>query len=284
MRWLAWPLSGPIVFGLGVVCGATLVAGAVLVVGLGSESPDEAKAVAALDGMSTSELGGELMRRVGATFVSDSRTQYPLASGPTFYDIPKPWGKWACRVDKYEFTADLVKGRPSRTPFLWDPMKVERRYGIWSKPTGPKPTPQQHLDACRAFRDFDHLLVEKTILSASRAYYVIDVVKDAIAADQIDFKLTCAGAKWPCDTARKLQDIDLRMLGHVKTTSDRWERELGYALRTDEITIAGPKDERYNYVVTVDSKQVFGLHSVDEALVLAVDVKEELQPFTPTAP
>jgi hypothetical protein len=212
------------------------------------------------------------------------RKQYPLEYGPTFYDIPKPWGDWACRVDRYELTADIVAGRPSRTPFHWDPLKVQRLYGLWAKPTGPSATPEEHREGCRAFRDFDNLMSEKTILSAARAYYVTDIIKDAISSDQVTFTLTCSGANWPCEAAQKLKGLDLRMLRHVKMTSERWERDLGYALRTDEIQIAGPKDGLYYYTVTVDSKQIFGQHSVDEAVVLAADVKEEVQPFTPTAP
>ncbi|HEX6374109.1 MAG TPA: hypothetical protein VFZ91_00140 [Allosphingosinicella sp.] len=261
------------------------VAGAlVLGVGLGIcvEIVRTRAAAGPLDGAETdlramppAELGARLMARVGRGFVASTTEEDAV----TFYDRPKPYGAWLCRANTYSFPRKVVTGRLQRPQERWeDDLAVERRYGIWRRPSAADGDRDR---ACAAFRDFGNMFVSEGVDGADpeRAPYLLEtVIAAARASGRLPFPLTChrygrhdaeGGA---CDGRAILRGLSLERLRRSKTLAFAHGENFGTS--RDQLSLAaGPPHS--GLVVTIVSEQHWGRHSIAEGEVRSVHVAVE---------
>lgn len=227
----------------------------------------------ALERSSTGELGMALLARVGARLVADDRVG-AAEQGLRFFDTPKPYGEWLCRVNAYSVPAKIVTGKLAYPQDFWaDDLSVKRLYGIWRRPT-VAPRSRSRDKACAAYRDFGHLFVEEGVLAASRGAYLLDVLLTDAAAGRLPFPATCAslddgGQTRPCDARAVLRGRSLKDLGRVEQLD---EKEFEHEIRwSDRLTLRG--DSRDVLIdIEVVSDQHFGRQSADEADVRSIAV------------
>jgi hypothetical protein len=273
------------VFGAGVAIG---VAGMALL--LAYDGGAAARRLAALGSAGdlahrpTRSLGRELMGRVGDRFVHDTRRPgSSLANGVGFFDQPKPYGSWLCRVNLYYVHPRIVAGKAARDKDFWDDdLEVRRLYGVWKRPTAPDDPKLDRDAACARYDDFDHLFSEDDLLAAERGVYLLDVASQAARTGKPPFALTCVDqrrkyAGEPCDGLPVLAAADLKKIRQVADTHERRDDEAAY--RTDTIYMAQDGDIGGHPVTTafvIQSVQRFGKNSVSEGDVVSVEVRREV--------
>ncbi len=266
------------------------VAGAALVgVGLGA-ALELARVRAAEDGPVTEaelgsippgELGARLMARIGRRFVASNA--WP--GGVTFYDQPKPFGSWTCRVNAYSVPNNVVTGRLERPEDRWaDDLEVETRYAVWRRPSAPDPPDAARHKACAAFRDFGSSFSADGPETADpeRASFLLEaVIVAARRGGKPAFPLSCRrGGKHdaesrPCDGRAILSSLSLRRLRRSETLSFAYNPESGAS--RDRLSLAGapPPGRPEPVTLTIASDQRWGRHSISQGEVKAVEVDVE---------
>lgn len=230
--------------------------------------------VADLAGLSTSELGGELMRRVGQRFVH--REGDSLEHGAVFYDEPKAYGQWLCDTNRYRITAKIVFPQTIHDRYWYDDLEMTQSFGVWRRPSQPIPPGLTREAACAKFRDFERVFEQRGEGTASRAIYLLDHALDAARADRVKFQLSCTDSRAPfngrrCDGLAALKAMDLR---HVRLVSNSTAQEGARSTaRSDQIELDIPatKDPDRAWIV-IRSVQRYGEHSSDEGDVVSVEI------------
>jgi hypothetical protein len=270
MRWFAIVAA----FGVGLVSGAGVFAvNGATVAGAPKSAVDMQK-------LSTSELGGLLMSRVGQRFIRDSRREYPVHAGVAFFDIPKPYLGSLCRVDRFEVSPNMVKDQRVRDNHYWDDnLKIERFYFAWKGLETPDGTAADREKGCAKHKDFENLLNEETPYSAGRAFELMNTATAQARINDIAFSLSCNGA---ADNACRalLRSINLKALRHVETISQvEGYQEMVF---TDVITVVRPEMSPGRWTLRLTARSRTSTARGFEILALNI---EELPPFyTPTAP
>ena len=235
-----------------------------------------------LPNLPTRDLGEELMGRIGGQFIADTRGGRRLASGIYFFDTPKPYSLWLCRVNAYRIAPKVITGKLELSQDWWeDPLTLQRRYGIWRRPTAPEAPDGMRERACAAFRDFDNTFGADEEAEPERAAYLLDtILTDAQAQSAFRYPISCTtlrlhsevGAK--CDSKSVLRRLSLRRLRHAKTLSFTHEPRRG--ISRDVLGVASSAASTSVRLI-VDSEQHWGRHGISEGEVKAVEVQEMLE-------
>jgi hypothetical protein len=226
-------------------------------------------------GLSTSELGGKLMRRVGERFVhhqdSDSH-----AYAAEFYDAPKAFGGWLCDTNQYRIAAKIVDTQTKYQRYWDDDLEMRQAFGVWRRPSQPVPPGLTREAACAKFRDFDSVFWQRGEGTASRAIYLLDHALDAARTGRVKFKVSCRDSRAfvdgrQCDGLASLKAMDLR---HVRMVSNLSVQEGSSSTsRSDEIDFDIPATKEPDGVwMVIRSVQRYGQHSSDEGEVVGVDI------------
>lgn len=213
------------------------------------------------------------MGRVGQRLVAAE--QRP--EGVRFYDQPKPYGHWLCRVNVYWVPQKIVTGEEVRGQDWWaDDLSVQRRYGIWRRPSAGGSSDEARHKACVGFKAFD------TTFEAAgdppepeRAVFLLErLIMAARAGGPLPFPVMCR--RWAkhgetpqrCDGMAILRGVSLRDLGYAKVISFDHGKKFGSS--RDELRIGSRAHE--DVTLTVDSRQHWGRHSIAEGEVRSVAV------------
>ncbi len=230
----------------------------------------------------TDELAAELMGRVGRRMVADDRGRSDLEYGIVFYDTPKPYDRWLCRVNAYAIPPKVIAGKMRRPQEWWDDdLGLVRRYAIWHRPTAPEPPEGARDRACAAWRDFANTFVTAEGGEPARASYLLDsIITDARASPALRYPASCLSHRRhselpprPCDATSVLSRLSLQRLRYAKTMPFIHNPDRG--ISRDELTILadGPAwTSPADVILTVDSEQQWGRHSSAEGEVKAVSI------------
>jgi hypothetical protein len=232
----------------------------------------------------TQELGAELMGQVGRHFIADSRGPEGIVSGIYFFDTPKPYGLWLCRVNAYRVARKVITGKLERPQDWWeDELALQRRYGTWRRPTPPEAPAGMRKRACAGFRDFDNTFGADEGAEPERAAYLLDtILGDARAPSPFRYPISCTTLRMhseleaKCDSKSVLRRLSLRRLRHAKTLSFTHEPRLG--ISRDELSVASSAASTSVRLI-VDSEQHWGRHSISEGEVKAVQVEEMVEGY-----
>lgn len=216
------------------------------------------------------------MARVGQRFIAAERSP----SGVAFYDQPKPYGHWLCRVNAYWVPQKIVTGQEVRGQDWWeDDLSVALRYGIWRRPSAPKASEAARHNACRDFRNFKNTFIAEPagVPNAERAVFLLEkLIMAAEGAGDPPFPVTCR--RWskhdatsqPCDGRVVLAGLRLEELGYARELSSTHGEEFGSS--RDELRVASAGAADTAVTLTIDSRQHWGRHSVGEGEVRSVAV------------
>lgn len=235
---------------------------------------------AAPTGGSSAELAAKLLPRIAPEIVGDSRAD-PGGDSLLLYATPKEFGETLCRVDVYAVAPRIERGHPLDDKEAWDdPLEVETKYGLWKGPHAPG---GDRAKACKAFRDFKHLIAEGSVLSVARGTYVMDTILGQAKAGRFAFKVSCTifsalGDKSACDALTVLRALSL---SDIKRTEKSNEVEGEHsAVRTDLITLdydpvraALKRVKSGSLTIRVRDEQHYGKQSIDEADILSIEIE-----------
>jgi hypothetical protein len=226
-------------------------------------------------------LGGpdertQVLAKVARDFVAQHRIP---GRGITFFDQPKPYGDWLCRVNSFYVPEKVLTGKLVLQKDWWDDDLSETRlFGIWRRPTqGPGTDAARH-KACAAFRDFDHAFTVQGSGDPDRGVFLLDNVISQLHSGKLTIPLSCTdtdqrGRPATCDAERVLRPDALHELRQVEAVS---EQEIDHGMRrTDRLTLSAAPDSLTFVVLTVVSEQRFGKQSASEGDVKSVKVEIE---------
>lgn len=247
-----------------------------------SSSPGRPDLVSTVAKGSSAELGARLLERVGRDLIADNRAKRAGDEPMLLYAVPKPNGETLCRVDVYTVAPKIIRGPVSERDRWADDLKIETKYGLWKRPSAIGGDRDK---ACAAFRDFEHLISEGSILSAERGAFVMDALLEQAKAGKFRFKVSCIiGPASPnegpvvCDPLKALRVLSLRDLYRTEMKSEL-EKEHSY-VRQDELWVASERvtealkiTKGVLVAIRVEDEQHFGKQSISEADILSVAVE-----------
>ena len=231
------------------------------------------------DSSSSSQLGAQILGKVGGLSVAHRRVN---GQGVVFYDQPKPYGDWLCRVNRYFVPEKTLTGKTELPQDWWaDDLAIEREYGIWRRPTLGRASDSARHKACQPYRDFDHLFSASESADPERAAFLLDSILTNLRSDELRIPITCDrftkdGTKASCDGAEILRSVSLDDLRRIETMA---EREIDHGmLRTDRLGLEGGAHLKSMHSVlelVVESEQRFGKDSASEGELRSVRVVVE---------
>ena len=234
-----------------------------------------------LGAMAPGELGSRLMARIGRKFVASTGWH----GGVTFYDQPKPYGSWSCRVNAYSVPKKVATGRLEQRQDWWaDDLDVERRYGVWRRPSAPDTPDAARHKACAAFRDFGNTFTSHGVEAAEpeRAAFLLEaVIMAARASGKPTFALTCRRRGMhdvegpPCDGRAIVRGLSLQRLRRSETLSFVHGQEFGASRDALSLEVDAPAGKPVLLTLTIASEQRWGRHSISEGEVKSVEVEIE---------
>jgi hypothetical protein len=223
---------------------------------------------------SSPNLGATTLAKVSKDFVAHRRT---AGAGITFFDHPKPYGEWLCRVNAYYVPEKVLKGKLALEQDWWaDNLSVSTLYGVWRRPSLGSASDAARHKACAEFRDFDHLFGRKDTADPERGAFLLDRIISLLASDKLDIPLSCSapgaqGHPSKCDARTLLKSVNLQALRGVEAIS---EQEIDHGMRrTDELSLEPSKGVTGELLeLRVVSDQHFGKQSASEGDVRSVEV------------
>jgi hypothetical protein len=227
--------------------------------------------------LSTAELGARLMARIGANFVADTRSEPRSRSALTFFDTPKPFGDWLCRVNAYSIDPKIVTGASTSEPGSWgDDLRFETLYVMWRRPTASVSASRRD-QACAHWRDFQKLIRGEDGIAVERGAYVLDKALTALRNGRADFPIACKDIRTyheekPCDGRAVLRSLSLRQLGEVKTGAEKDVE--GGTQRADELSYMTIRPDGVDEYVDLEiiNVQHFGKQSAFEGDVSSIRI------------
>lgn len=174
--------------------------------------------------LSSAELGALMMARIGRHFVADSRHAGDEGLPLIFYDRPRPFGLWLCRVNVFTVPDQIVRG--DKEMHGEDELELYTKYVIWRRPTAPEPTVQEREAGCAAYRDFKHMFGSPEPGPEQRGPYVADVIFEQVRSGHVTIPLTCEDQRphsltGTCNALDILRGLTLKELGGVLTKSQK---------------------------------------------------------------
>jgi len=174
--------------------------------------------------LSSAELGALMMARIGRHFVADSRHAGDEGLPLIFYDRPRPFGLWLCRVNVFMVPDQIVRGDEEANGE--DELELYTKYAIWRRPTAPEPSAQEREAGCAAYRDFKHMFGSPNPGPEERGPYVADVIFEQISSGHATIPLTCEDHRphsltGTCNALDVLRGLTLKDLGGVETKSEK---------------------------------------------------------------
>jgi len=268
MRRVSLPIA-LLMAGVGLVLGAIAVAA--------WRSPTSAGANLGLHPVRSAELGSRIMARVGKDFVAYRRS---AGSGITFYDRPKPFDSWLCRVNAFYVPEKVLTGAIKRTQDRWeDNLSVETLYGVWKKPSLGRagPDSERH-QACARFNDFDHLISERGELSIDRGVYLFDRILSDAKSGGFPPNLSCNRAvvtssgisEQACDATAFLRSLTLSDLARVERVSN----EVKAKRLVDQLWLRARGTDLRAIVITSDEKP-YDPRNIDDRDIRSVEITIE---------
>lgn len=217
---------------------------------------------------SSAELGAKVLGKVGDQFVAHRRDQN---IGITFYDQPKPYGDWLCRVNRYFVPEKVLTGKMVQTQDWWDDnLAVEMEYGVWRKPSLGQASDAERHKACRAYRDFDHLFTATNLADPERGAFLLDRILMEFSANRLTVPVACEhdfgnGVKSRCDETKLLRSMRLNDLRRIVPVSESAIKNGIRRIERLELAWTPPPGGHYPLLeLLVESEQVYGKQSVSE--------------------
>ena len=137
---------------------------------------------------SSAELGSKLLQVVGRNLIADNRATRSPDNPFLLFATPKPFGETLCRVDVYTVAPKIVRGQISEKERWDDDLEVETQYGLWKRPSLAGGDRDR---ACAAYRDFEHLIRDGSVLSVARAAFVMDEILAQAKSGKFSFEVSC---------------------------------------------------------------------------------------------
>ncbi|MBB4100461.1 hypothetical protein [Sphingomonas kyeonggiensis] len=282
MRVTPWLIKIAIL-AAGIAIGAMTIVLTHSTSGIRADKPTVAVApIASPSTGSSAELGSKLLQIVGRNLIADNRAMRHPDGPLLLFATPKPFGETLCRVDVYTVAPKIVRGQISEKERWDDDLKVETQYGLWKRPSLAGGDRDR---ACAAYRDFEHLIRDGSVLSVARAAFVMDEILAQAKTGKFGFQVTCTrfardpnADPAPCDPVTVLRLLKLKDIYRAEQKSEvKGGRSY---IRQDEILVAGSglkaelKTNRYLFaVINVEDEQHVGRQSIDEADVRAVKIE-----------
>lgn len=222
---------------------------------------------------SSSQLGRETLGKIGNKLVAHRRT---LGGGIVFYDQPKPYGSWLCRVNRYSVPEKTLTGLNVLPQDHWDDdLEMTREYGVWRKPSLGQGNDTDRDVACLAYRDFDHLFRAADSADPERAAFLLDRILTEFGSGKPTIPVTCryvSGAgESKCDGREVLRSLKLGDLGKIESVSER-EVPNG-AVHVDLLSVSYPIKDKLTFTqLSVTSEQHYGTQSSAEGELKSVEV------------
>ena len=217
---------------------------------------------------SSAQLGAQVLGKVSSHFVAHRRDQNV---GVAFYDQPKPYGDWLCRVNRYFVPEKTLTGKIVQPQDWWaDDLAVEMEYGVWRKPGLGRANDAERHKACHAYRDFDHLFTAAKSGDPERAAFLLDRILTDFRANKLTVPISCEhingdGTKALCDENKILRSMTLNDLRSIESVS---ESEVNNGMRrVDRLGLAGAPPSASHYTLLellVESEQRYGKQSASE--------------------
>lgn len=223
-----------------------------------------------------SDLAAQTLAKVAKGFVAQRRVP---GAGITFFDQPKPYGHWLCRVNAFYVPEKVLTGKLVQKQDWWaDDLSEERRFGIWRRPAQGAAGDAERHNACARFRDFDHTFTVRDSGDPERGVFLLDSIITQVRSGNVRLPLSCTiidqhGHPATCEAGRALRSVRLQSLRQVEAVS---EEEIDHGLKhVDRLTLEAEPDSLTFVLLTVTSEQRFGKQSASEGDLKSVDVVVE---------
>jgi hypothetical protein len=221
----------------------------------------------------SSDLGARALAKVSKDFVAYRRT----SDGITFFDHPKPYGAWLCRVNSYFVPQQVLTAKIVQQQDPWtDNLDVRRRFGVWRRPSLGPASDAAGQKACAEFRDFDHLFGVDGSADPERGPYILDRLLTLLSSGKLNIPLSCLtvdarGQPSNCNARTVLKSLSLKNLESVDVASE--QQFDGGARHTDTLWMHPDGRMRtYPLGVEIVSDQHFGKQSIAEGDIRSVKV------------
>jgi hypothetical protein len=224
-------------------------------------------------------LAAQALTKASAYFVAQRRIP---GSGVTFYDQPKPYGDWLCRVKAIYVPEKVLTGKLTLPQDRWeDDVDASELYGVWREPHVGPAKGDVRVTACAGFRDFDHTFIVKNSADPERGAFLLDSIIARLRSGSLNVPVSCTGPgqrgqRESCDATILLKSITLQNLRQVDAVSE--QRIEGGMRRTDLLWLPrNPKspDEPSAIALKVVSDQTFGKQSASEGDLRSLDISVE---------
>jgi len=158
----------------------------------------------------TAKLGADLMARVGRRFVAHSTD----GTNVTFYDLPRPFGNSLCRVNSYWIAPKVINGSmPKAGRAYWqDDLEGRKLYAVWTSPSHPDQDQDRAVQACAAYRDFEHTFTSDGADPEHGAELLDVLLKISGGEKSPPFPVECLIITSPHTPVEKLRHCDSRSL------------------------------------------------------------------------
>lgn len=222
---------------------------------------------------SSAQLGATVLSKVSSHFVAHRREK---GGGIVFYDQPKPYGDWLCRVNRYFVPEKTLTGKMALEQDWWaDDLEVAREYGVWRRPTLGHLSDAERDRACHAYRNFDHLYTASNSGDPERAAYLMDRILTDLHANKLKVPVSCEhvfgnGEIARCDGMTILRSMTLNDLSNIEPVS---EHGLSNGMRrVDRLLLASELSGQHPTLrqLLVESEQRYGEQSAIEPELVSI--------------